>query len=518
MPLQIEPFLTHPGGESFFLKPRADQALAAQSLPVDTLGNRIHVEWDPQAAVTPLGQLVFFAQFLSVGGLYADWIRQCPLKYTSPNAPEVADVLGSWVLASLSGASRYTHISALRGDTVNPQGLGMKKVVCEDSLRRAFQDEDPQSLALWQTNALLATYQPALEKPWICDLDVTVKPIYGHQEGAEIGYNPHKPGRPCHAYHTLLVRNLRLALDVEVHPGKEHAPKHGLANAWRVMDRLPQKQRPWLLCGDSAYGNEDQMHECEARQQLYLFRQRQTRGVKQLILLMERQGGWSPLPDGREGCEGSLILMGWTCKRRIVVTRRRCQTSAPADPLPLLLSGDGAAELVGEPQYEYQVLVTNLKESLSAVVDLYRQRADVENAYDELKNQWGWGGFMTKDLLRCQVAARMVALIYNWWSLFVRCAEPKRAREAITSRPLLLFAVGRITKSAGQTTLILTSNHAEASHVQNLLTQLSLFLSGLKNTAEQLDAPACWRRIWQRILQPFYQPVAALPCFSGGAG
>jgi hypothetical protein len=29
-----------------------------------------------------------------------------------------------------------------------------------------------------------------------------VKTLYGEQEGAEIGYNPHKPGRPSHAYHT----------------------------------------------------------------------------------------------------------------------------------------------------------------------------------------------------------------------------------------------------------------------------------------------------------------------------
>ena len=131
-----------------------------------------------------------------------------------------------------------------------------------------------------------------------------------------------------------------------------------------------------------------------------------------------------------------------------------------------------------------------------------------------LKTSFGWGGFTANDWLRCQVAAWMVALICNDWSLFVRGAEPKRAREAITSRPLLLCAVGRMVKSGGQTTLVLTSNHAEAAHMQQVLTQLSLFLSGLKNAAEQLDAPACWRRIWQRILEPFFQPVAALPCFS----
>ena len=37
---------------------------------------------------------------------------------------------------------------------------------------------------------------------WILDIDTTIKPIYGHQQGATLGYNPHKPGRPSHAYHS----------------------------------------------------------------------------------------------------------------------------------------------------------------------------------------------------------------------------------------------------------------------------------------------------------------------------
>jgi hypothetical protein len=104
--------------------PLAAQAMSGPPVPVDTLGRRFHVEWDPHAPVTPLGQLVFFAQFLAAGGLYADWVSRCPLRYASPNAPKVADVLGTWVLATLGGAWRYAHVSALRGDSVKPPGLG----------------------------------------------------------------------------------------------------------------------------------------------------------------------------------------------------------------------------------------------------------------------------------------------------------------------------------------------------------------------------------------------------------
>ena len=109
----------------------------------------------------------------------------------------------------------------------------------------------------------------------------------------------------------------------------------------------------------------------------------------------------------------------------------------------------------------------------------------------------------------------MVALVYNWWNLFVRCAQPDRAREAITSRPLLLHAVGRIVQSGRQTVLRLTSHHAEAPEVQKILTRLSLFLSGLLNTAEQLKPEERWKRIWERILEPFRQPAAGLLAPSG---
>lgn len=72
----------------------------------------------------------------------------------------------------------------------------------------------------------------------------------------------------------------------------------------------------------------------------------------------------------------------------------------------------------------------------------HRDRADAENGFDELKNQWGWAGFTTRDLKRCRHMARLIAPIY-WWSLFVRLADPDRHREAITSRALLLHGIDR---------------------------------------------------------------------------
>ena len=81
--------------------------------------------------------------------------------------------------------------------------------------------------------------------------------------------------------------------------------------------------------------------------------------------------------------------------------------------------------------------------------------------------------------------ARMVALAYNWWTLFVRLAQPHKHFEAISSRPLLLHGVATRTHHAGQTHLPITSLHAKQSAIQAVLTSLAGFLSTLKATAEQ---------------------------------
>src|SRR6516164_2071497 len=70
----------------------------------DTFSGRIHVEWDSTATVTPLGQLAFFIEYLKQGSLFDGWVADCPLHYTSPNAPAKRDVLGTVMLSVLAAA------------------------------------------------------------------------------------------------------------------------------------------------------------------------------------------------------------------------------------------------------------------------------------------------------------------------------------------------------------------------------------------------------------------------------
>jgi hypothetical protein len=152
-----------------------------------------HVEWASSAAVTPLGQLPFFIEFLKQGSVFDGWVADCPLHYTSPNAPLKRDVLGRVLLSVLAGHWRYAHMTALRCDLVNPPLLGMNEVVSEDAVRRGFDKIEEIACMAWLQGHLDYTTRPLLSEPWILDIDTTVKPLYGHQQGAVVSVDIEVP-------------------------------------------------------------------------------------------------------------------------------------------------------------------------------------------------------------------------------------------------------------------------------------------------------------------------------------
>ena len=98
-------------------------------------------------------------------------------------------------------------------------------------------------------------------------------------------YNPKKPGRPSHCYHTYIIGTLRLILEVEVHPGNETAGKYSHEGLWNILDSNPRNLWPDFIRGDIGFGNEETMNGCEKRGVNYLFKLRQTAKIKKIIFL-----------------------------------------------------------------------------------------------------------------------------------------------------------------------------------------------------------------------------------------
>ena len=502
----------------------AVQPQQSGDLRVATPGGVFQVRWDENASASALGQLAFFGEFLEVSGLFEHWVKSCPLHYTSPNAPEVRDVLGTWLLSILDGQRRYAHINGLRGDAVAPQILAMTRIISDESLRRALkalapsvsknctEDEQLKRQAQldkstdWMDAALRESTYDALSTDWILDCDTTVKLLYGNQDGAEIGYNPTKPGRPSHNIHTYWVANLRLVLDAEVKGGKTQPAKYSLPGLMRLLKALPPEKRPQLVRGDTAFGNDPVMVELESIGQKYLTKLRQTAGVKRLIERNWSRQDWQDVGQGSEAVEAQLKLAGWAHARRVVVVR------SPLKAKPAAVQGLAGKKSKRQENFDfedtdplkrwdYAVLVTNSNYELKAIGQLYRDRADCENGFDELKNQWGWGGYTTQDLERCNLSARAVALTYNWWSWYVRLAHPSTRLEAITSRPLLLAGVARLTQHAGQSRLLLTLTHAAGDLIKSMVANVRKGLDTILATAPQLTKRERWTALVRYIVE-----------------
>ena len=492
----------HPEGE---FQIAGDQA-AETVTSLDTFAGKIHVKFVPEASVSSLGLMPFFIEFLKISGLFDGWVEDCPLHYTSANAPEKRNVLGTLVLAVLAGHWRYAHINSIRNDGINPALLGMTKVASEDSVRRSMKGIDEVASGAWMKVHLKASYDPLLLEPWILDVDTTVKPLYGHQQDAKVGYNPTKPGRPSHAYHSYFAANIRMVMDMEVQAGNQTAPLYAQPGLWAFLDGLPVDRRPLFLRGDSQWGSENAMVGAEERELGYLFKLKQSGNVKKLIGQIFRKEEWVEAGQQWQGREDVLRLTGWSKERRVVVLRRPLKTK-PASEVEAVgkkKRGRKAAkqltldlpELTYQGvQYEYAVLVTSLTDEVRTVAQHYRDRGDAENNFDELKNQWGWAGFTTQDRKRCQIMGRITALVYNWWTIFMRLGIPEKHAEAITSRPLALHGIARQTRHRNQTTVEITSTHAKASQIAGILTKVSGFLKRIKITAEQLTEKERWKLI-----------------------
>ena len=504
----------HPEGEN-----NSPSAIGKQKL--QTLSGTMHSQWEEDAPFTQRGYLPYFAEFLKVGDLFSDWVSECPLEYKSNNAPKVGDVLGTAVLSALCGHKRYSHVASLFGDQVSAAAMGMSKIVSHDSMARGLAKMDQQLATEWMQKHLINTYDSLLAAPYILDIDPTVKPVYGKQEGAEKGYNPTKHGRPSLCYHTYFVADLRLVLDVNVRSGNQTAGCYSHERLWSLLDSLPDKLRPTFARGDIAFGNESTMVGCEDRNVGYLFKLRQSPKVKKLLETLTMPGvDWEPDVDGWHSFETKLRLQGWTKERRVIIFRRQVCSSDDTDARALPLAEKDQPELPlaivtdEELVYEWRVLVTNLDYTAKSLGQLYRDRGDCENIIDELKNQWGWGGFTSHELKQTQLMARIVALVYNWWNIFCRLAEPEKHMEATTSRPALQNVIGRLVESGRQRTVHLCAIGDKAQWAIESLTRINAFISQLL-TATQLKVSERWCRILDHAFSHFMKGASSEPVRDG---
>lgn len=452
--------------------------------------------------LTPYGGVVAWDHFLKRTGVIEDLADYYPLQRTSNNATPVGDILKGTMLNFLLGGKRFAHIRRIQDDLAIGQILGLSrgKINGEDAFRRLCEKLDKHQMRQWMRVGERHIHQ-ATPQNWIADWDSTVVTKYGDQEDVEMGYNPHKPGRKSLHPLVCVVAGTRLALHMKWRSGKT-ASSTDWVEAMEEIWAHPETQNKLMLNrGDIGFGNEKVMawHEQEGvKRPQYLFKLKLTSGVRKAIGKIDWPD-WHHDAQREYGieqyAETTIQLSTWSQARRVVVTR----ILRPKNPTAQDHFWDMAEE-------EIHAYVTNLEPELAdpaQIVLCYRKRADSENVFDELKNQWGFAGFSSSKAVVSESASRLMLLVYNLWSMFVRVITERDCHtEAITSRYELLMLPARLVQSGRKKTVKLAVGNQLKSLLKAAYTKLQQWLNA---TAPQLNLNSTQNTKWSLFLPPDLQ-------------
>ncbi|MBR0506303.1 MAG: transposase [Kiritimatiellae bacterium] len=436
---------------------------AAGAQKIETLGGDYALKWDDETQMNVNAHAALLSQFAKAGGFF----------------------------------------DRLHGDTATAELFGVGRFMSCDSVRRNFASIPDGKALPWVWRENLRLLQDVVAEDYVADLDPTVKPLYGHQEGAEFGYNPQKPGRPSHCYHTLCIAKLRLTLAVVVHPGNETSGTHSRSMLAEYLEFVSAVKKPRLVRGDVSFGNESVIGDCEGADVRYLFKTKRSKAVRRAFRgLLSDAGAWRDSSDGWQCAERDVRLGSWEKARRMVFARRPAEKMPKRKKAPpqrkftqLDIPGLELVEAGDEDYadgYERYALVTDLDMDARDVLPLYRERGDCENIFDEMKNQWGWSGFTAHSLKQTALFAGMAVVAANLWNVFTRLGDDGMHHEAATSRPLLQSCVARLSRHARQG--IVTIYTATCEKAREIYRAISAFLSSI-SAASQLSVEERRQRI-----------------------
>lgn len=444
----------------------------------ETFAGKVKIEVT-EDTMTPFGGMVPWAAFIKKCNMFKTLADTSPVIRKSNNASKVYDILTSFSLTALCDGSHFSDVNRLRNDPAIPELFGLDRVVGDDSIRRFFKSINIEDARKWLSSAS-TPIRSALPENYILDWDSTVITRYGDQEDAVVGYNPVKRGRNSHHPLLAIVAGTRLCLHFSHRPGNTASNSDFIPAMEETLDYCGEDHLPWLNRGDIGFGNDKVMswHEITPNAPKYLFKLKITSNVRRAFCGIDEEDWHGNSSYGvLQTAEKMLKLSTWDKPRRVVFGRR----------IQGVISAKQAGALWDKYKYEYEAYVTDLSEKDAncwQLVDLYRKRADCENVFDELKNQWGLSGFCSKDANVTEIAARLLLLTYNLWTLFCRLMNPEKHTEAITSRRWYLLIAAQLITTGRQKTMKVS---IAKQWLRDLLDGYNRVQSWLNSTAPQLN-------------------------------
>jgi hypothetical protein len=411
------------------------------------------------AGLTRYGGILFFNEFARVLQLRRFMTRH--LRYPRRNRDyQLSEMILFLAYPIILGLDRIETASLLRLDGTFQYLSGLQGFPDPQTIRR-FLLNAPADLRgqLHRANDRLLQrfiHVPEHRSRLLLDLDSTVVTSFGHQEGAEVGYNPRYRGKRSYDPLLCVEANSSFLWDVEL--------RRGDAGTWAGSEELlacsflssPSDIREFRVRADAGFGYGPVLDMLEARPTA------QYAVVSRMIPSLKRELGglrYEQMNPRWEIAEFEHHPRDWPHARRCIVARRLIQESDPEPTLFVM------------KHYAYRAWHTNLPLTPAGVWHFYDGRAGMERRIREIREDYTLRKIPTRAFEANALYLEVIRLAYNLVTAFQRTCLPAEWQSLTLSklRHRLFWLPGELTRPQNRPTLRLVNSRLIAARGEKIL-------------------------------------------------
>jgi len=361
--------------------------------------------------LTHFGGIYFFREFLRVLQFRNFLARQ--LTYPRRNRRySLSQMVLALVYPLVLGLDRLETASFLRSNGTFQYLTGLESFPDPQTLRRfLLQAPDSFLQQMHRMNDRLLQnfiHLPEHRSRLIFDLDSTVVTVFGHQEHAEVGYNPRYRGKRSYDPLLCIESNSSYLWDTELRPGNAGTWDGSVELMATCFLNVPRDIREIRVRADAGFGFHPVLEILEARAAQYAVVARLTQAFKRLLPGLR----YESVNPQWEMAEFQYRPHGWPQASRFVVARRFIPDEEPQSTLFTL------------GRYVYRAWVTNMNLTPAGIWHFYDGRAGMEPRICELREDYALRKIPTGSFAANALYLEIIRLAYNLVTAFQRsCLE-----------------------------------------------------------------------------------------------
>ena len=291
------------------------------------------------------------------------------------------------------------------------------------------------------------------------DLDSTVVTVFGHQDGAEVGYNPRYRGQRSYNPLLCIESNSSYLWDAELRTGNTGTWDGSIELLDTCFTNVPPDIREIRVRTDAGFGFSPVFEAFESRPTEYAVVARVTQAFRRLLPGQR----YEPVHRDWEMADFEHRSHDWPKARRFVIARR------------FVSEQEAQPTLFSLGHYVYRAWVTNLSLTPAGFRYFYDGRAAMEPRIGELREDFALRKIPTRSFSANALYLEIIRLAYNLVTAFQRqCLQEEGQSLTLSKLRYKLFLLpGELTRPQNRPVLRLRESSILQELADDILTKIS---------------------------------------------